>query len=54
MLYEFQQSHDGVEATKKIYVEGEGAVDNSTVIRCLKEFCSVCKNSDDQARLGCP
>ena len=50
MLYEFQLSHNVMEATKTCF--DEGAVDHCTVTRWFKKFCKGCKNFNDQARSG--
>ena len=55
MLYEFEQGHNSVEATKTICcVKGEDTVDPSSVTRWFKIFHSGCKKFDDQARSGSP
>ena len=55
MLYESELGNNAAEATKTICcAKGEGAVDDSTVTRWLKKFCSGCKNLDDQTRSGRP
>ena len=47
--------YNAVEAAKNICcVKGEGAVDDSTVTRWFKTFCSSCKALTDYARSSRP
>ena len=42
MLYKFELDHNGAEVTKNIHcVKGKGAVDHSTLTRCLNKFAWV-------------
>ena len=51
MLYEFEQDHNSMEATKNICCAKEkGPVNYSSVIRWFKKFHLGCKNLNDQAR----
>ena len=52
-LYEFELSHNAADQTKTILcTKVKGTVDNSTVTRWLRRFCSGSKNLDDQVRSG--
>ena len=48
MLYEFKLGHNAMEISKKHLLCESWR--HSTVTRWFKEFCSGCKNLDDQAR----
>ena len=50
MLYEFELCHNIAEATKNICAKGEVTIDNSTISKWLKKFCSGYRNLDDWAR----
>ena len=53
MIYKFKLGHNAVEATRNICcVKGEDTVDQSTVTKWLKKFCSGCKNLNNQERLS--
>ena len=55
MLYEFKLGHNITEASKSICcVKGENTVNYITVTRWFKNFCSGCKNLDNEAKLGRP
>ena len=55
LIYEIELRHNTEEATKNISgTKGEGMVDHYSVTRWFKKFRSVCKNLDDQTRLGRP
>ena len=50
MLYKFELGHNTMKATKNIScAKSEGTIDNNTVTRWFKKFCSGYKNLDDQA-----
>ena len=53
MLNKFELGYNTTEATKKICVKGEGAIDFSRATRWFKKICSGCKNLN-QERSGRP
>ena len=53
ILYNFKHDHNAVEETKNTdCMQGEGAVDHSTITRWLKKFHSGYDNPDNQATPG--
>ena len=55
MHYKFKMGFNTVKATKDIcYTKDEDRVDQSTVSRWFKKFCTDCMKLNDQARSGRP
>ena len=55
MIYKFKLNHNATEATKNICcIKGEGSVDQATLTRGFKKFCSSYKKLNKKAKSGRP